>query len=81
MTFFLTKGFYALMKFMYGLFNNSYLWTIIVATVLLRLIQIFPDISNRRTQIKMAKVQPELNALQKNTKRIRRSSVKSRASS
>ncbi|MBR0135553.1 MAG: membrane protein insertase YidC [Clostridia bacterium] len=65
MTFFLTKGFYALMKFMYGLFNNSYLWTIIVATVLLRLIQIFPDISNRRTQIKMAKVQPELNALQK----------------
>ncbi|MBO4848241.1 MAG: membrane protein insertase YidC [Clostridia bacterium] len=65
MTFFLTRWFYALMQFLYGLFNNSYFWTIIVATVLLRLFQIFPDISNRKTQLKMAVVQPEIDALQK----------------
>lgn len=65
MTFFLTRAFYALMQFLYGLFNNSYLLTILVATLVLRLIQIFPDISNRKTQIKMAVVQPELNELQK----------------
>lgn len=65
MTFFLTRWFYQLLQFLYKLFNNSYLWTIIVATLLLRVVQIFPDISNRKTQIKMAVVQPELNALQK----------------
>ncbi len=65
MTFFLTRAFYALMQFLYALFNNSYLLTILVATLVLRLIQIFPDISNRKTQIKMAVVQPELNELQK----------------
>lgn len=53
------------MQFLYGLFNNSYLLTILVVTILLRLVQIFPDISNRKTQIKMAVVQPKLNALQK----------------
>ncbi|MCR5611769.1 MAG: membrane protein insertase YidC [Clostridiales bacterium] len=65
MTFFLTRWFYWLMQFLYGLFNNSYLLTILVVTVLLRLVQIFPDISNRKTQIKMAVVQPKLNELQK----------------
>ena len=65
MTFFLTRWFYWLMQFLYGLFNNSYLLTILVVTVILRLVQIFPDISNRKTQIKMAVVQPKLNALQK----------------
>lgn len=65
MTFFLTRWFYALMQFLYGLFNNSYMLTIIVVTVLLRLVQIFPDISNRKTQIKMAVVQPQINELQK----------------
>ena len=53
------------MQFLYGLFNNSYMLTIIVVTVLLRLVQIFPDISNRKTQIKMAVVQPQINELQK----------------
>ena len=65
MTFFLTKWFYYLMKFIYGLFNNSYFWAIVISTLLLRLVQIFPDISNRKTQLKMAKVQPEINELQK----------------
>ena len=65
MTFFLTRWFYRLMQFTYGLFNNSYLMTILVVTLLLRLVQIFPDISNRKTQIKMAAVQPKLNELQK----------------
>lgn len=65
MTFFLTRWFYALMQFLYGLFSNNYLLTIIVVTVILRLFQIFPDISNRKTQIKMAKVQPLINELQK----------------
>ena len=65
MTFFLTRWFYALMQFLYGLFNNNYLLTIIVVTVFLRLFQIFPDISNRKTQIKMAVVQPQINELQK----------------
>ncbi|MBR6428638.1 MAG: membrane protein insertase YidC [Clostridia bacterium] len=65
MTFFLTRWFYAMMQFFYGLFNNSYLLTIVVSTVILRLIQLFPDISNRKTQIKMAVVQPQINELQK----------------
>lgn len=65
MTFFLTRWFYALMQFLYGLFSNSYLLTILVATLLLRLVQIYPDISNRKTQIKMAVVKPELDSLQK----------------
>ena len=65
MTFFLTRWFYALMQFLYGLFNNNYFLTILVVTLLLRLFQIFPDISNRKTQIKMAVVQPKLNELQK----------------
>ena len=65
MTFFLTNWFYQLLQFIYKLFNNNYLPTIIVVTLLLRLIQIFPDIKNRKTQIKMQTVQPELNALQK----------------
>lgn len=69
MTFFLTRWFYYLMQFLYGLFNNSYMLTIIVATVLLRLVQIYPDISNRKTQIKMAVVQPKLNELQKKYER------------
>lgn len=65
MTFFLTNWFYKLMQLLYGLFNNNYLPTIVVVTVLLRLIQIFPDINNRKTQIKMQAVQPQLDALQK----------------
>lgn len=65
MTFFLTRWFYAMMQFLYGLTNNSYLWTIIISTVLLRLVQILPDISNRKTQIKMAKIQPKVDELQK----------------
>ncbi|MCR5808129.1 MAG: YidC/Oxa1 family membrane protein insertase [Clostridiales bacterium] len=65
MTFFLTRWFYALMQFLYGLFSNSYLLTILVATLLLRLVQIYPDISNRKTQIKMAVVKPELDSIQK----------------
>ena len=65
MTFFLTRWFHALLQFLYGLFGNSYLLTIIAVTLLLRLVQIFPDISNRKTQLKMAVIQPELNALQK----------------
>ena len=65
MTFFLTRWFYALMQFLYGLFNNNYLLTILVVTLFLRLFQIFPDISNRKTQIKMAVIQPQINDLQK----------------
>jgi YidC/Oxa1 family membrane protein insertase len=65
MTFFLTRWFYAFMQFLYGITNNSYLLTIIIATVLLRLFQIFPDISNRKTQIKMAVIQPKIDELQK----------------
>ena len=65
MTFFLTRWFYAFMQFLYGITNNSYLLTILIATVLLRLFQIFPDISNRKTQIKMAVIQPKIDELQK----------------
>ena len=68
MTFFLTRWFYYLMQFLYGLFSNNYFLTILVVTVLLRLFQIFPDISNRKTQIKMAVVQPKLNAIQEKYK-------------
>lgn len=68
MTFFLTNWFYKLLQLLYGLFNNNYLPTIIVVTVLLRLVQIFPDINNRKTQIKMQAIQPEIDALQKKYK-------------
>ena len=65
MTFFLTRWFYYLMQFLYRLFNDSYLLTILVSTLLLRLVQIYPDISNRKTQLKTAEIQPEINELQK----------------
>lgn len=65
MTFFLTNWFYQLLQLLYKLFNNNYLPTIIVVTLLLRLIQIIPDINNRKTQLKMQVVQPQLDALQK----------------
>ena len=54
MTFFLTRWFYAMMQFFYGLFNNSYLLTIVVSTVILRLIQLFPDISDEKARHKHA---------------------------
>lgn len=65
MTFFLTRWFYYLLQFLYGITGNSYLWTILIVTLLLRAVQIFPDISNRKTQLKMAVVQPKLDEIQK----------------
>lgn len=65
MTFFLTQWFYYLLKFLYGLFSDSYLLTILVVTILLRLVQVFPDILNRKSQIKMAAVRPKLDEIQK----------------
>lgn len=65
MTFFLTQWFYYLLKFLFGIFNDSYLLTILVVTILLRLVQVFPDIMNRKSQVKMAAIQPKLNEIQK----------------
>lgn len=65
MNFFLTEWFYYLLKWLHSVFNSNYVLTIIAATLVLRLIQLFPDIKNRKTQIKTAAIQPELDALKK----------------
>ncbi len=65
MNFFLTEWFYYLLKWLHDLLSNSYVLTIVIATLLLRLVQIYPDIKNRKTQIKNAAIQPELQELQK----------------
>ena len=58
--FFLTEWFFDLLRWLYSVLGNSYFLAIFVTTLALRLIQILPDISSRKSQRKQAALQPEL---------------------
>ena len=45
--------------------GNNYFLTIFIVTLALRIIQILPDINNRKNQRKQAKIQPEIEKLKK----------------
>lgn len=61
----LTEWFFYLVRWLYDVLGNSYFLTIVVITFALRLVQIFPDIKNRKSQRKQAAIQPEIEKLQK----------------
>ena len=63
--FFLTEWFFYAVRWLYGVLGNSYFLTIFVTTLILRLIQIYPDIKSRKTQQKQAALQPQIDALKK----------------
>ena len=63
--FFLTEWFFYAVRWLYGVLGNSYFLTIFVTTLILRLIQIYPDIKSRKTQQKQAALQPKIDALKK----------------
>lgn len=61
--FFLTEGFFYAVRWLYGVLGNSYFLTILLVTLVLRLIQIYPDIQTRKTQRKQAELQPQIDQL------------------
>lgn len=61
--FFLTEWFFYLVRWLYDVLGNNYFLTILLVTVALRLIQVFPDIKSRKTQKKQAEIQPQLDKL------------------
>ncbi|MCH5278543.1 MAG: membrane protein insertase YidC [Christensenellaceae bacterium] len=63
--FFLTEWFFYLVRWLYSVLGNSYFLTILIITLTLRLVQVFPDIKSRRSQRKQAALQPEIDKLQK----------------
>lgn len=63
--FFLTEWFFDLLRWLYGALGNSYFWAIFLTTFALRLVQVFPDITSRKSQRKQAALQPKIEELQK----------------
>lgn len=63
--FFLTQWFFSLLRWLTSVLGNSYVGAILLTTLFLRLLQIYPDIMNRKTQKKQQAIQPELEKLQK----------------
>ncbi|MBQ3551628.1 MAG: membrane protein insertase YidC [Clostridia bacterium] len=63
--FFLTNWFLEAMKWVYvNIAGNSVVLTIILCTLLLRLLTMFSDISSRKSSQKMAMLQPQIQKLQ-----------------
>ena len=54
--FFLTEWFFDLLRWLYSVLGNNYFLTIFIVTLALRIIQILPDINNRKNQRKQAKI-------------------------
>ena len=75
--FFLTEWFFDLLRWLYSVLGNNYFLTIFIVTLALRIIQILPDINNRKNQRKQAKIQPEIE----NMPTIRKNSAWSRTNS
>ena len=46
----LTEWFFYAVRWLYGVLGNSYFLTILIVTLILRLIQVYPDIKSRQTQ-------------------------------
>ena len=64
--FFLTTWFFEGMRWVYqSITGNDIVLTIVICTILLKLITVFSDISSRKYSMKMAVVQPEIQRLQK----------------
>ena len=61
----LTEWFFYAVRWLYGVLGNSYFLTILIITLILRLIQVYPDIKSRQTQQKQAALQPEIDKLKK----------------
>ena len=61
--FFLTEWFFYLLRWLYSVLGNSYFLTILLVTLALRLVQIFPDIMSRKSQKKQAELQPQIDKL------------------
>ena len=62
--FFLTTWFLEAMKWVYANVNSVFL-TIVICTLVLKLITLYSDIKTRKSSAKMAAIQPELQRLQK----------------
>ena len=62
--FFLTEWFFYLVRWLYSVLGNSYFLTILIVTLVLRAVQIFPDIKSRKSQRQQAALQPEIEKLQ-----------------
>ncbi len=65
--FFLTTWFLEGMKWVYGQLGSVF-WTILVCTLLLKLVTVFTDINSRKYSAKMALIQPEIDRVQKRYK-------------
>lgn len=61
----LTEWFFYAVRWLYGVLGNSYFLTIFITTLIMRLIQVYPDIKSRKTQQKQAALQPEIDKLKK----------------
>ena len=61
--FFLTEWFFYALRWLFSIVGNSYFLTILIVTLVLRLVQIFPDIQSRKTQRKQAALQPQLDKI------------------
>ena len=62
--FFLTTWFLEAMKWLYSNVNSVFL-TILICTLVLKLLTVFSDIKTRTSSAKMAAIQPEIQKLQK----------------
>lgn len=62
--FFLTTWFLEAMKWVYGNVNSVFM-TIVICTLVLKLITLFSDVKTRKSSAKMAAIQPDLLKLQK----------------
>lgn len=62
--FFLTTWFLEAMKWVYSNVNSVFL-TILICTLVLKIITLFSDVKTRKSSAKMALIQPELQRLQK----------------
>ena len=62
--FFLTTWFLEAMKWLYSNVNSVF-FTILICTLVLKLLTLFSDIKPRTSSTKMAAIQPELQKLQK----------------
>ncbi len=64
--FFLTQWAFLGMRWLYEtLTNESIVWTVIIATLIIRCATIFSDIRSRKTSMKMQLIQPQLQRIQK----------------
>ena len=64
--FFITQWAFLGMRWLYeALTNESIILTIIISTLFIRLLTVFGDIRSRKSSMKMAAVQPQLDKLKK----------------